>query len=392
MPMPILDASELQMFLSTVERFVDDRLVPLADMVEEADDVDERGIAELRAQASGLGLYAYNLDRSLGGAGLSYGAQCEVARILGRVPMALRRVVARLPESLSFATPAQRDWFVDPVVSAEKVVAYALTEPNAGSDLGGISTRAHRAGAEWVLSGEKQFISHPDTADFTIVLAVTDPSAPLAKRFTTFIVRLDDPGFDVTPRLRLMGWRGYHLAGFHLDSCRVPADRVLGDVGNGFKVMMSSVNSTRLNLAAECVGMAEVALRASAQQAAVRMTFGRPLGEHQAIQFMLADAAIDVDAGWLLTKYAAGIGDVPSSAGQSFRVAASKAKLFATEALGRVVDTAVQIHGAGGVTKDLPIERWYRDARLHRIGEGTSEMQRIQIGRDLLKRMGAADQ
>lgn len=383
-----IDSSELRMMLETVRRFADEFLAPEVDRVERDDDIDEETVRMLRAKASELGLYAYNLSEDLGGAGLSYTAQCEVARILGRIPIALRHAAGRLPESLAFASGAQKDWLLEPVVTGKKAIAYALTEPNGGSDLAGMATRARRQGTQWVLNGEKQFISHPDRADFIIVLAVTDPAAPLTKRLTAFIALPTDPGLELSPRLRLMGWRGYHLAGFHLDGCTLSDDRILGKVGEGFKVIMSSVNSTRLALAAECVGMAEMALEASASHAATRRTFGHLLGEHQGIQFMLADREIDVDAAWLLTQRAAEIGDqlTPDKRGDTFQVAASKAKLFATEALGRVADTAVQLFGAAGVTKDLPLERWYRDARLHRIGEGTSEMQRIQIGRAVLRR------
>ena len=268
-----------------------------------------------------------------------------------------------------------------PALRAEKNACIALTEPDAGSDLGAVRTRALKDGARWLLNGSKQFISNAETSDYILVLAVTDPDAPLRGRFTVFIVDRDDPGLHFTHRFRKLGWHGYHISAFSLDDCRLGADRVLGGVGNGFGTIMASVNGTRLYIAARCVGTAQELKRRAAKYAMTRRTFGQLLGQHEAIQFMLADMDVELEAARMLVlaavcKLAAGEADA--------RIATSRAKLYATEMAGRAADAALQIFGGAGFMADLPIERMYRDVRGYRIGEGSSEIQRIQIARHVL--------
>jgi acyl-CoA dehydrogenase len=371
---------ELEQFQQSVGRFLDRRIKPLEQQVEESDELPVEIVKDLVAEAIELGLYAYNMPSALGGPGLPMIGQVLITEEFGRTLMPFAELF-RLSGTLFSAQAQQREWFVDPILRGEKRVCMGLTEPDAGSDLGAIRTNAHREGDRWVINGSKQFVSHADTADFIVVLAVTDPSAGLKDRFTSFIVEKQNPGFQVTRRFKKMGWRGYHLAAFSLDDCVVTDKAVLGSVGGGFQTAILSVNTTRIHAGARCVGMAADALNQARQWANDRKTFGRRLGEHQAILFKLADMDVEIDAARLLTYKAAAAFDRDDP---GVRIAAARTKLYASEVLGRVADSAVQIFGGAGYMSDLPIERIYRDARAYRIGEGSSEMQRIQIGRSVL--------
>jgi alkylation response protein AidB-like acyl-CoA dehydrogenase len=299
--------------------------------------------------------------------------------------MPLAEVAGRLPRSLVFADSGQMDWLIKPALAAEKTVCIALTEPNAGSDLSGVQTKAVRDDASgcWRLNGSKQFISNAETSDFILVLAVTDPAAPIRRRFTVFVVERPSKGLVFTRRFKKMGWHGYHISAFSLEDCLVRADHVLGGVGAGFETIMESVNTTRLYIAARCVGAAQELLRLSTDYAVTRRTFGSRLGDHQAIQFMLANMDVELEAARLLTHSAAWKGERKTA---DFRISVSRAKLYATEMAGRAADSAVQIFGGAGFMSELPVERMYRDLRGYRIGEGSSEMQRVQIARHLLAR------
>jgi acyl-CoA dehydrogenase len=244
-----------------------------------------------------------------------------------------------------------------------------------------LKLRGRRSDVGWVLNGAKQFISGADYADFIIVLAVTDPDAPLRSRFTLFIVPRDNPGFIYTGNFRKMGWKGYQLGAFTLENCEVGDGHVLGDVGGGFAAMMATINTTRIEYSARYVGMADELLRLARGYVNERRAFGSRLGDHQAIQFMLADSDCEVEASRLLTYRAATLAD---EGNPDFRIAGSRSKLYASETVGRVADRVLQIFGGAGYMCDWPVERMYRDARAFRIGEGTSEMQRIQIARAFL--------
>ncbi|WP_011578913.1 MULTISPECIES: acyl-CoA dehydrogenase family protein [Chelativorans] len=372
---------ELDMLRQTVRGYVNDYLRPLEARVEAEDHFSDEDFLRLRREAVALGLYAHNLPESVGGAGLSMLGQVVIGEEIGKTSMPLADAIGFLPASMSLAADHQRDWFVDPVVSGELTVAYALTEPDAGSDLGGLKTRASRTGAGWVLRGAKQFISGADYADFIIVLAVTDLAAPLRSRFTLFIVPRSNPGFKYSGNFRKMGWRGYQLGAFSLEDCELPESHVLGEVGGGFAAMMATINTTRIEYSARYVGMADELLRLARNYVRERQAFGSRLADHQAIQFMLADSDCEVEASRLLTYRAATLAD---EGDPSFRVAGSRSKLYASEMVGRVADRVLQIFGGAGYMCDWPVERMYRDARAFRIGEGTSEMQRIQIARAFL--------
>lgn len=372
---------ELNMLRDTVRGYVNDFLRPLETKVETEDHLSDDEFRRLRMEAVALGLYGHNIPESFGGAGLNMLGQVVIAEEIGKTCMPLADAIGFLPASLTLARDSQRDWFVDPIVSGDLTVAYALTEPDAGSDLGGLKLRGRRSDGGWVLNGAKQFISGADYADFIIVLAVTDPDAPLRSRFTLFIVPRDNPGFIYTGNFRKMGWKGYQLGAFTLENCEVGEGHVLGEIGDGFAAMMATINTTRIEYSARYVGMADELLRLARGYVNERRAFGSKLGDHQAIQFMLADSDCEVEASRLLTYRAASLAD---EGNPDFRIAGSRSKLYASEMVGRVADRVLQIFGGAGYMCDWPVERMYRDARAFRIGEGTSEMQRIQIARAFL--------
>ncbi|MEG3143135.1 acyl-CoA dehydrogenase family protein [Sphingomonas sp. RT2P30] len=372
---------ETDMVRATARGYVETFLKPLEKHVEAADHLDDDVFRGLRMEAVKLGLYAHNLPESLGGGGLDVMSQVVIGEEIGRTSMPLADAIGFLPATMTLASNAQRDWFIDPVVSGDKTVAYALTEPDAGSDLSGIRTRATRQGGKWVLNGGKQFISGADYADFIILLVNTEPDASLRTRQTLFLVERTNPGFHYLGTMKKMGWRGYQLGAFSLEDCVIEDSHVLGEVGGGFGGMMATINTTRIEYAGRYVGMAEELMRLAIEHCNTRKTFGTPLGSHQMIQTMLADSDCELQASRLLAYQAADLADRGDPAS---RIAGSRAKLYASEMVGRVADRVLQIFGGSGYMCDLPIERMYRDARAFRIGEGTSEMQRIQIARALL--------
>ncbi|MGJ7609046.1 acyl-CoA dehydrogenase family protein [Variovorax sp. LT1R20] len=373
--------AELSMIRDTAHRFVRQRLVPLEQQIETDDDVSVELLARLRAEVAALGLYGFNLPERIGGPGLSAAAKVAILEELTYTSVPLSEVFGHLPLQLAQASAAQRERLLPGILSGQKIVTYALTEPNAGSDLGGLRTRAIRVDAGWSLSGSKHFISHAETADYIIVLAVTNPAAPLKGRLGTFIVRRDNPGMVGMTRYKKMGWRGYHLNGFSLENCFVPDADVLGAPDAGFLGMMQSINQDRLLSASRSLGLSVRAHAMACEYAVERKAFGASLSQHQAIQFMVADNDVEIEAARLLIRSAAEMidADVPEA-----RIAASRAKLYASEMGCRVTDRVLQIFGAMGYMCELPVERFYRDARAFRIGEGTSEMQRLQIARAAL--------
>jgi len=369
------------MVRQSVRDFVRNRLVPLEEETERADDIDLDLLNGLKKEAVDLGFYGFNLPLEIGGPGLSATMQLAILEELTYTSVPLSEVLGYLPLSLTFCNAEQRARIVDPILRAEKTVTYALTEPNAGSDLGGVRTRARKVDGGWRLNGSKHFISHAETADYILVLAVTDDSAPLKKKLTTFIVERKNPGIVGMTRYKKMGWRGYHLNGFTIDDCFVPDEDVLGEVGGGFLAMMASINHDRIFSACRSLGLASRAHRMACDYARERRAFGALLRDHQAIQMMIADNDVEIEAARALIHRAIALAEADDP---EFRVAASRAKLYSSEMGCRVSDRVLQIFGGMGYMSELPVERFYRDARGFRIGEGTSEMQRIQIARNAL--------
>ena len=374
-------SSENRLLAETVRRFVKERLMPLEAAIEAADEVDPLVLQALKKEVINLGLFGYNMPQALGGPELSVAAQSVIDEELGRTTMPLAEAFGHLPGSLRMVNDDQREWLVKPLMRAETTIAYALTEPAAGSDLSAIATRAEKVTGGWRLNGTKHFISAAEHADHLIVLAVTDNQAPLKSRLTTFIIERGNPGWKILRRFRKMGWHGHPLSELALDDCFVSDRQVLGQPGQGFLTMMATINNDRLMVACKCVGIAQALTDLALPYVRQRKTFGSALSEHQAIQFMLADNDVELDAARLLTQKAAYLADQQNT---EFRIAASRAKLYASEMAGRVADKVMQIFGGAGYMADLPIERFYRDVRAFRIGEGTSEMQRLQIARHVI--------
>ena len=374
-------SSENRLLAETVRRFIKERLMPLEAAIDAADEIDPIVLQALKKEVIALGLFGYNMPQVLGGPELSVAAQSVIDEELGRTTMPLAEAFGHLPGSLRMVNDDQREWLVKPLMRADTTIAYALTEPAAGSDLSAIATRAEKVAGGWRLNGTKHFISAAEHADHLIVLAVTDSQAPLKSRLTTFIIERGNPGWKTLRRFRKMGWHGHPLSELALDDCFVSDRQVLGQPGQGFLTMMATINNDRLMVACKCVGIAQALTDLALPYVRQRKTFGSALSEHQAIQFMLADNDVELDAARLLTQKAAYLADQKNT---EFRIAASRAKLYASEMAGRVADKVMQIFGGAGYMADLPIERFYRDVRAFRIGEGTSEMQRLQIARHVI--------
>lgn len=279
---------------------------------------------------------------------------------------------------LAYGSQAQKERFLPPMARGEWLGAFCLTEPDAGSDASALKTRARKSGDRYVLKGTKQFITSGKNADVAIVFAVTDPDA--GKRgISAFIVPTDTPGYRVASIEHKMGQRLSDTAQIAFDDMELPADLLLGAEGQGYRIALSNLESGRIGIAAQSVGMARAAFEAALDYSRTRKSFGVPIGQHQAVSFRLADMATQLEASRQLVLYAASLKD----AGQPALQAASMAKLFASEAAERICSDAIQIHGGSGYVADFPVERIYRDVRVCQIYEGTSDVQRMVISREL---------
>jgi len=283
-----------------------------------------------------------------------------------------------------FGTEEQKRKFLVPLAQGEKIGAYALTEPEAGSDAAAIRTRAVRDGDEYVINGTKHFITNGGFADIVILYATVDPSKGY-RGITAFIVEKGTPGFSTGKEENKMGIRATNTCELIFQDCRVPAANRLGDEGQGFKIALSALDAGRIGIGAQAVGIAQAAYEAALQYAKTRVQFGQPIAQLQAIQWMLADMATRIEAARLLVYKAALAKDEAQKTGARFSKEAAMAKLFASETAGFVTDCALQIHGGYGYMKDYPLERYYRDARITRIYEGTNEIQRLVIARSILR-------
>jgi len=280
-----------------------------------------------------------------------------------------------------FGTEKQKEQFLPPAASGKgRLAALALTEPGAGSDLqGGVQTRAEHRTSGWVLNGTKAWCTNASLADFILVLARSDPRGG-SHSLSLFIVPTHTPGLHIAPAEKKMGLRGSPTHGLILENIQLPDELVLGEVGHGLRQVLSVLDGGRISIGALSVGLAQSAFEAAVMYAKDRQTFGRPIAEYQAIQWMLADAATEIQAARWMVYHAAWL----KEQGRSFTRAAAMAKLFASETSERVCRNAIQIHGGYGYSREYPVELAYRDARLMTIGEGTSEMQRLVIARSLL--------
>ncbi|MCZ4290938.1 acyl-CoA dehydrogenase family protein [Hoeflea alexandrii] len=380
---------EQEMIVETTRSFVENELYPHEAQVERTGHLDIDLVREIQQKAIAAGLYAANIPEEFGGAGLDTPTWLLYEKELGRANYALHwTCVARPSNILCAGTPEQRARYLEPCVAGEKWDCLAMTEPGAGSDLRGMKASARQDGTDWVLNGTKHFISHADIADFTIAFMATgeeDTPRGRKKLITAFFVDKGTPGYAVRDGYRNVSHRGYTNAILEFDNCRVPAENVLGEVHKGFEVANTWLGATRLQVGATCLGRADRAFRHSVEWAATRQQFGQPIGKFQGVSFKLADMAMEMKAAELMILEAGWKFD----RGEASDADMAMAKLKATEMLAMVADEAIQIHGGMGLMDELPLERIWRDARIERIWEGTSEIQRHIISRALLRPFGA---
>ena len=389
--------TEQQMVVDTVRDFVERELYPHEEEVERTGRVPPELGQAIKRKVIEIGFYAPNLPVEVGGGGLDHATFTLLERELGRASMALSVFWGRPSGILMGCDAEQRERYLLPSARGERFDALAMTEPGAGSDVRGMQCAARPDGDDWIVNGTKHFISHADVADFFIVFVATgeegaEPSAgereratPRRKRITCFLVDRGTPGFDIRPGYDSVSHRGYHNCNLIFDDCRLPSGQILGEPHRGFELANEWLYGTRLSVAAMCVGRARRAFDLALDYAAARKQFGQPIGKFQGVSFKLADMITEIDAADWLTLAAASRLDRGLPANREI----ASAKLYASEMLARVTDEAVQIHGGMGLMGDLPLERFWRDARVERIWDGTSEIQRHIIGRDLLRPLGA---
>ena len=375
---------EQEMIVSTVRLFVEKEIYPYEDIVERTGEVPIGIANQIKEKCLELGFYACNFPEEVGCAGLSHTDFALVERELGRGSMALNHFFGRPQNILMACNEDQRERYLMPAVRGEKMDALAMTEPGAGSDIRSMKCSAVRDGGDWVLNGTKHFISGAEHADFIIVFAATGedktPRGP-KKRITTFLVDRGTPGFTIRDGYNSISHRGYKNMILDFDDCRLPDAQVLGEVDGGFAVMNDWLYATRITVASMCVGRARRVFDYALDYAAQREQFGQPIGKFQGVSFQIADMIPEIDAADYLTLAAADRLDKGLPANREI----ASAKLYASEMLARVTDKAIQIHGGMGLMEDLPLERFWRDARVERIWDGTSEIQRHLISRDLLR-------
>ncbi|HEV8034190.1 acyl-CoA dehydrogenase family protein, partial [Yoonia sp.] len=372
---------EQQMIVETVRSFVEREIYPHEDAVERSGEVPKEVADEIKRKTIELGFYACNFPQEVGGAGLSHVEFALVERELGRGSMALNHFFGRPQNILMACQGDQRERYLLPAVRGERMDALAMTEPDAGSDVRGMKCSAVRDGGDWVLNGSKHFISGADHADFFIVFVATgvdDTPRGLKKRITTFLVDRGTPGFEVRAGYKSVSHRGYKNCILDFDNCRLPDTQVLGEVDGGFAVMNEWLYATRITVATMSVGRARRCFDYALKYAAERKQFGQPIGKFQGVSFQIADMITEIDAADMLTLSAAWRLDQGLPANREI----ASAKVYATEMLARVTDATLQIYGGMGLMSDFPIERFWRDARVERIWDGTSEIQRHIISRE----------
>jgi len=381
-------SEEQQLIVKTTRDFVRQELVPHEREVESSGVLREELWRPLRAKAIAAGLYAANMPTEVGGAGLDGVSWVLYEKELGHTSYALQYTCVARPSNIRLACEgAQRERYLLPTVRGERVECLAMTEPQAGSDLRGMKTTAVQRGGDFIINGTKHFISHADHADFVILFAASgEEESPRGKRkrITAFLIDKGTPGLEVLPGYQNVSHRGYNNSILQFSDCRVPAEAVLGELHRGFEVANTWLGATRLMVAANCLGRAERALECARQWAVDRMQFGQQIGKFQGVSFKLADMAVELRAAELLTLEAAW----KLSQGHATDMDMAIAKLKASEMLAMVADEALQIHGGMGLMSDLPLERIWRDARIERIWDGTSEVQRHIISRALLRPLG----
>ena len=373
---------EYEILRKMVRDFVVERLDPISQKVEEEDEIPPEIIREMAE----LGFFGLPFPEEYGGSGISKLGYALFLEELGASSACFSNIVAphvSLAASSIYigGAEAQKQRYLPAMCAGEKLGAFALTEPNAGSDAANLETRAEKKGDKWVLNGTKNWITNGSIADVVIVYALTDKNLRARGGVTAFIVEKGFPGFKVGSIDVKMGLRGSHTAQLLFENCEVPEENVLGEVGMGFLTAMKVLDGGRIGLAAGAVGGAQRLMELSIQWANTRVQFGQPIGNNQAIQWLLADMAMEIQAARLMVYHTAWKYDQ----GMKITRDAAMVKAYASEMANHVADKAVQIHGGIGYMREYPIERAYRDTRILKIYEGTNEIQRMIIARDLLK-------
>lgn len=373
---------ELADVRAALRRFAREKLEPFALEIDRLGEVPQAAVDVLRDH----GYLGMRLPAQYGGGDFDLATYCLALEEFSRS----HRVFTLLLDASSglnpiaiakYGTPAQKSKYIPGLANGTLYASFALTEPEAGSDSQAIRTRAERRDGGWVLNGRKHFISGAHRADVVLVMAVTDTAKRAKGGITAFLVERGTPGFSVTRVDQTIGSEAVKLAELNFDDCFVPDTAVLGEVGQGFKIAMDSLVNGRLGVSCACIGAADRLLEMSVAFAKERITFGKPLAERQAIQWMLADSKVELSMARAYTYETLR----RFQAGEQVAAAASICKLYCSEMVGRVADRSVQIHGGMGLVRGYPVERFYRDIRHYRIGEGSSEMQRMLIARELLK-------
>ena len=382
-----LDQESFDILLPTLQRFIQERLVPAENYLEEHDDVPADIVEDMKE----MGLFGLSIPEEFGGIGLSMSQEVQVAYEIGRTSLAFRSVFGTnvgigSQGILMDGTPEQKAEILPKVASGELIMSFALTEPDAGSDAASLKTRAELDGDHYVLNGTKRYITNAPRAGAFTLMART--GGPGAGGVSSFIVPSDLPGIKLGKTDKKMGQRGTKTCDVILENVRVPAANIIGGVpGQGFKTAMKVLDRGRLHISAVSCGMAQRIIEEATAYARDRKQFGKAIGEFQLIQAMLADSQAELLAGWALVQDVAQRFDGKpahvSDPDVSMRV--SCAKLFCTEMVGRVADRGVQVHGGAGYINEYPVERFYRDVRLLRLYEGTTQIQQLIIGRELLR-------
>ena len=383
-----LDAETFEILLDTVRRFVRERLTPAENAVEELDDVP----AEIVQEMKDLGLFGLSIPEEYGGIGLSMSQECRVAYEIGKTALAFRSVFGTnvgigSQGILMDGTDAQKAAYLPKVATGELIMSFALTEPDAGSDSAAIKTQGVRDGDDYILNGTKRFITNAPRAGAFTLMARTD--GPGAGGISSFIVPANLPGLSLGKPDKKMGQRGTKTCDVILDNVRVPAANIIGGKpGQGFKTAMKVLDRGRLHISAVACGMAQRILDEAVAYAQNRKQFGKRIGEFQLIQAMLADSQSELYAGWTMVQDCSARFDAKPAhrSDPDVSMRASCCKLFCTEMVGRVADRGVQVHGGSGYINEYPVERFYRDVRLLRLYEGTTQIQQMIIGRQLIGR------
>jgi acyl-CoA dehydrogenase len=383
-----MDERDFAEVLDAVRRFVREQVVATETEIDETDAIPEA----LRAQAAEMGLFGFAIPEAYGGLGLSMSEEVLLVSELGYTTPAFRSMFGTNNGIaghvlLEGATEEQRKAYLPKIASGQWTASFALTEEGAGSDPGGLATTATRDGDDWVINGSKRYITNAPLADVFMVFARTDPGATGGKGISAFMVERGTPGLSTGPKDHKMGQAGALTADVYLENVRVGAGELIGGeagLGRGYETAMRCLAHGRIHIAALCVGLSQRLVDESVSYAATRKMGGQTIGSYQLIQGLLADSATDLYAARALVKETASAFDD----GSDTRIGPSCAKYFASEALGRVADRAVQVHGGAGYMRGVPVERFFRDARLFRIYEGTSQIQQLIIARQLLRGKG----